>query len=1075
MTLSRWHTISQIFEAALDLPANERDSFVREACAGDAVLESEVNRLLVADGKAGSFLEHPALSTLPALTQLAAPALLHARTVVAGRFQIVRFIGQGGMGQVYEAFDLELNSRIALKAIRPEIASDPRMLSRFRREVQLTRMITHPNVCRTFDIERHVFASGESGVNAGNLTFLTMELLEGETLSARLRRKGRLTPAEALPLVLQMIDALAAAHAVGVIHRDFKPSNVLLVPGAPVNTMPASTGVSSNSQSSGSGISSRAPRVVVTDFGLARALAAETQASGPMAAASAATSLTGDQALMGTLAYMAPEQFERGETSIASDIYSLGLVLFEMVTGQRPFADDIPFAEAAKRLKQPAPSPKILIPDLHSAWELAICTCLEVEPGARPASVRQVIEQISATEGRIAQSRAMSVQDSRQGLASSGWIDHFRSIGWRKWTASIALLVTAVALLVAALRHYKWSSTVPEGASVLLNEVANQTLDQELDATTDVLLHELNQSAHFSVIERSKVKAVLKQMGRPYQQQFDPAMAREIAWRAGGALVVYGSITRLGPALSLDLRLEKLGNQPKETPRGWYKSFQANDKQDLFNAIRAGSEWIREMAGEGAESFANEKPPQDTTTSSWEALLLFSQAEQLKALDDTPDAIERLKQAVNADPEFALAWMRLGDLSTSTERDGDAFRFWAKAFDAMNRHPLTKKEELRIKGLYASDTGDYLTAQQMFQKWEVLYPKDYLPSFYLAGALSGAGRYEEAIDKLNEAERKQPQAWYIAAQRSHYNLATGRYDRLASDLKRLSELRKDETVDLLQGALDFIQSDYDSALGHFSALSNSSDDYWKSLGFSIIASLLSEMGRYSEAKALLQKGIEFDTTQGRMGALADKEIELAYLAFRTGDREICRRSSLAAVATEDGPVHLRGAGSMLARCGFPDEAGRLERRLKSVPGGPAFQIAHHRIAGEVLLAKNNTDAALVEFQAEANLESPKRPKEYLARALLSAGHQEEALKLYRQIVESPGQIWQEPDVELPGLWADALFQEARLNFTLHRNEAGLRRYAQVRQHSDASFEEPKIARTFLRTLDGPRVLQSIQP
>src|ERR1700727_1524735 len=141
MSLSRWQTVSQIFEAALDLPAHERDNFVRDACGGDSDLESEVNRLLAADEKAGSFLERPAVSALPAQSRLAASPLLHAGSVVASRFQILRFIGQGGMGQVYEALDVELHSRIALKAIRPEIAADPRMLSRFRREVQLTRMI----------------------------------------------------------------------------------------------------------------------------------------------------------------------------------------------------------------------------------------------------------------------------------------------------------------------------------------------------------------------------------------------------------------------------------------------------------------------------------------------------------------------------------------------------------------------------------------------------------------------------------------------------------------------------------------------------------------------------------------------------------------------------------------------------------------------------------------------------------------------------------------------------------------------------------------------------------------------
>jgi serine/threonine protein kinase len=350
MTSARWELVTRIFDAALDLPQSVRNDFVRRECKGDHELEVEVLRLLAADQQAGSFLERPALTTVAAGSVLHSQmSLLAVGNVVSGRFEILRFIGQGGMGQVYEALDLELKARIALKAIRPDISSDPRMLSRFRREVQLTRRITHPNVCRTFDIERHSSGAG----NGGDLTFLTMELLEGETLADRLRREGRMTTAAALPLVLQMIEALSAAHGVGIIHRDFKPSNVLLVPWD----------------------TSASPRlrVVVTDFGLARALVP----NGQISADHAATSLTGNQGLLGTLIYMAPEQFERGEATVASDIYSLGLVMYEMVTGSRPFADDIVHAEAAKRLKQLAPSARLAVPGLDPAWDASIARARE--------------------------------------------------------------------------------------------------------------------------------------------------------------------------------------------------------------------------------------------------------------------------------------------------------------------------------------------------------------------------------------------------------------------------------------------------------------------------------------------------------------------------------------------------------------------------------------------------------------------------------------------------------------------------------------------------------------------------
>ena len=366
MTSARWQAIVRIFEDALEKAQGDRAEFVREACAGDPDIEAEVARLLAADEDAGSFLEGPILSTLPPRSTLnRKPTVLASGSLISRRFEVVRFIGQGGMGQVYEALDLELKGKVALKAIREDISSDPQMLARFRREVLLTRRITHPNVCRTFDIERHSSIAAD-GTNS-DITFLTMELLEGETLADLLRRQGRLATTEALPLVLQMIEALSAAHSVGIVHRDFKPSNVLLVP---INN----------------GL-----RVVVTDFGLARAILPDALTSGDSATP---TSLTGSQTLMGTLVYMAPEQFERGEASVASDIYSLGLVMFEMVTGQRPFADDIPFAEATKRLKQLPPSPAALVPDIAPAWDQVIPRCLALNPKDRFDRTQQIAEAL---------------------------------------------------------------------------------------------------------------------------------------------------------------------------------------------------------------------------------------------------------------------------------------------------------------------------------------------------------------------------------------------------------------------------------------------------------------------------------------------------------------------------------------------------------------------------------------------------------------------------------------------------------------------------------------------------------
>ena len=281
---------------------------------------------------------------------------------LAGRFRVHSFIARGGMGEVYEAEDLELGEHVALKTVRPEIAEDPRALERFKTEVHLARKVTHPSVCRIFDVFHH---RGEpTGPGGPDVTFLTMELLRGETLADRLGRAGRVAPGDALPLVEQMASALEAAHSAGVIHRDFKSANVMLIPPGP-----GSAGI----------------RAVVTDFGLARR---DPGVDGSVTS----TTTTGSAA--GTPAYMAPEQIEGGPITAATDIYALGVVMYEMLTRRHPFEGDTPLAAMVKRLKAAPTSPRVHVADLDPVWEAVVLRCLEREPGRRLATAGDVVKAL---------------------------------------------------------------------------------------------------------------------------------------------------------------------------------------------------------------------------------------------------------------------------------------------------------------------------------------------------------------------------------------------------------------------------------------------------------------------------------------------------------------------------------------------------------------------------------------------------------------------------------------------------------------------------------------------------------
>ena len=355
MTPELWQRLKPLYEAALEMPALERAGFVEEVCGSDVQLKKELENLLKAADDDRSYMDPP-LFRLKDLVHMDGDVLSEGQ-ILLGRFQIVRHLGSGGMGEVYEARDRELQmGRVALKVIRRSIAQNPVMLSRFKEEAILARKVSGPNVCRI-----HEFYVTESRSGADCDAFLTMEYLDGRTLSELIDATGPLPIREASEIALQLCEALRAIHEAGVIHRDLKPRNVMLVPGV------------------------SGEKVVVMDFGLAHAVISDSETN--------ETRHTQPGVVMGTPEYMAPEQFEGQEASPATDIYALGLVLYELVTGKRLFAASTPFAAAVRRGRRPE-LPSSVRHEIPSVWDDVIAKCLEYEPGSRFQSAREVIDEL---------------------------------------------------------------------------------------------------------------------------------------------------------------------------------------------------------------------------------------------------------------------------------------------------------------------------------------------------------------------------------------------------------------------------------------------------------------------------------------------------------------------------------------------------------------------------------------------------------------------------------------------------------------------------------------------------------
>lgn len=359
MSSDQLDRVKNLYEAALECDPTHRADFLQQNSTDDTGSE-DVRRQLTEHENVQSFL-----STVPLIDYRRPVSQPKERfapgEVLAERFRIVGFIAAGGMGEVYEAEDLTLKENLAIKTIRREVLQQDLALARFKREVQLARRVTHPNVCRVFDLFWHKRPEGKS---ESTIFFVSMELLKGETLSERIRRAGRFTTEEALPLINQIASGLEAAHRAGIVHRDLNPGNVMLVPDREENQI----------------------RSVVTDFGLAIRTGVEENKS---------VDLTAKQGIFGTLAYMAPEQIEGKEVTKLADIYALGLIIYEMVTGKHAYPADTPLASAARRLSDSIGSPNRFAPQLGAHWEQAIIRCLKRDPGARFHSAMDVTKALS--------------------------------------------------------------------------------------------------------------------------------------------------------------------------------------------------------------------------------------------------------------------------------------------------------------------------------------------------------------------------------------------------------------------------------------------------------------------------------------------------------------------------------------------------------------------------------------------------------------------------------------------------------------------------------------------------------
>jgi TolB-like protein/tRNA A-37 threonylcarbamoyl transferase component Bud32 len=569
--------------------APEEAAITRSPVAGSTVLAAAATLQPLAEHTTPLSAASRALRPAAALEAVFAPGDL-----LAGRYRVRAFLAQGGMGEVYEVDDLVLHDRAALKTVRPEVARDAFAIERFKREIHLARKVTHPNVCRIFDLGQH---RPEGAPEGSEVLFLTMELLVGETLAERLKREGPMTPEQARPIVRQVLAGLAAAHQAGIVHRDLKPGNVFL------------TACKDGDN-----------RAVVTDFGLARAEGLEAGHLTPTAAG-----------VIGTPAYLAPEQVQGGEITPAVDVYSLGIVLYEMLTGKVPFVGDTALSIAVKRLQEMPASPRLHAPGLDARWEAVILRCLERDPARRfqtPGEVARAlageVEVEAPAAGRGATMGAgAAVAGGASVVVGSPTAAAPRAASAqppprrRAAVAALTLLILA-SFGVAAWRVQGWlaeqrekervlalpgtAAVVPRRAVAVLgfqNSVRRTEAAWLSGALTEMLSTELGAASELRVVASENVARTKRELGLADTVSLAPDTLARLRAALGADYVVLGSYLALPGAggkgqLRLDLRLQ-------DTARGETRSVaESGGEAELFALVARSGERLRRALGAGS-------------------------------------------------------------------------------------------------------------------------------------------------------------------------------------------------------------------------------------------------------------------------------------------------------------------------------------------------------------------------------------------------------------------------------------------------------------------------------------------